>query len=96
MKRSKTYPLELYVNGVVEKTEVSSEETLLRVLRERLGYTDVKEGCGKGDCGSCAVLLNNRPVNACLTLAKQAHGQNVTTLKGIGTSEEPHPLQVTV
>jgi carbon-monoxide dehydrogenase small subunit len=92
-KRSKTYPLELYVNGLLEKTEASGQETLLGVLRERLGHTELKEGCGKGDCGSCAVLLNGRAVNACLTLAMQAHRQKVTTLKGIGTPERPHPLQ---
>ena len=85
--------MELYVNGLLEKTEASGKETLLEVLRERLGHTEVKEGCGKGDCGSCAVLLNGRAVNACLTLAMQAHRQKVTTLKGIGTPERPHPLQ---
>ena len=53
----------------------------------------MKEGCGKGDCGACAVLLNGKAVNACLTLALQAHKQKVVTLKGIGTPEKPHPLQ---
>ncbi len=53
----------------------------------------MKEGCGKGDCGACAVLLNGKAVNACLTLALQAHRQKVVTLKGIGTPENPHPLQ---
>jgi carbon-monoxide dehydrogenase small subunit len=93
MKSAKTYPLELDVNGTLERTEVAPGETLLHVLRERLGHTEVKEGCAKGDCGTCAVLLNGRAVNACLTLALQAHRQKVVTLKGIGTPERPHPLQ---
>jgi len=93
MKPKKTYPLELNVNEEWKKAEVSPDETLLHALREKFGHTEVKEGCGKGDCGACAVLLNGKPVNACLTLALQAHKQKVITLKGIGTSENPHPLQ---
>lgn len=93
MKPIKTYSLEINVNGEWKKAEVFPRETLLHVLRERLGHTEVKEGCGKGDCGACAVLLNGKPVNACLTLALQAHKQKVITLKGIGTPERPHPLQ---
>lgn len=93
MKKSKTYVLELNVNGVWEKTDVSPHDSLLQVLRDRLKHTDVKAGCGKGNCGTCAVLLNGKAVNACLTLALQAHRQEVITLKGIGTPENPHPLQ---
>jgi aerobic carbon-monoxide dehydrogenase small subunit len=93
MKKNTTYSVELVVNGERMAAEVSPTETLLHFLREKLGHTEVREGCGKGDCGACAVLLNGRPVNACLTLAVQAAGQNVITLKGIGTPENPHPLQ---
>jgi carbon-monoxide dehydrogenase small subunit len=93
MKDKKTYSLELMVNGEREKVEIHPRETLLYVLRERLGHTEVKEGCGKGDCGACAVLLNGRVVNACLTLALQANKQKVVTLTGIGTPQKPHPLQ---
>ncbi len=93
MKPRKTYPLEININGEWKKVEVSPSETLLHVLRERLGHTEVKEGCGKGDCGACAVLLNGKAVNACLTLALQAHKQKVVTLRGVGTIERPHPLQ---
>src|SRR4030065_701970 len=74
-KSSKTYVLDLNVNGEWKRAEV-------------------KEGCGKGDCGACTVLLDGKAVNACLTLALQAHKQKVVTLKGIGTLENPHPLQV--
>jgi carbon-monoxide dehydrogenase small subunit len=93
MKKKQTYPIELTVNGELKKTEVSAKETLLHVLREKLEHTEVKEGCGKGDCGACAVLLNGKAVNACLTLALQAHKQEVVTIRGIGTPERPHPLQ---
>jgi carbon-monoxide dehydrogenase small subunit len=93
MKKKQIYPVQLTVNGELKRTEVFAGETLLHVLRERLGHTEVKEGCGKGDCGACAVLLNGKAVNACLTLAVQAHQQEVVTIRGIGTPEKPHPLQ---
>ena len=66
--------------------------TLLQALRD-LGYTDVKNGCEKGDCGACAVLLDGRAVNSCLVLAWQADGSNIVTNAGLGTMENPHPLQ---
>jgi carbon-monoxide dehydrogenase small subunit len=93
MKKEKTYPLQININGEWKKAEVTPRETLLHVLREKLGHTEVKEGCGKGDCGACSVLLAGKPVNACLTLALQADGQTVVTVKGIGTPDKPHPLQ---
>jgi len=93
MKKPKTYLLEIILNGEWKKVEVEPQETLLYVLREKFGHTEVKEGCGKGDCGACAVLLNGKAINACLTLARQAHKQNIVTLKGIGSPEKPHPLQ---
>ena len=93
MKKQKTYLLEIILNGEWKKVGVEPQETLLYVLREKFGHTEVKEGCGKGDCGACAILLNGKPVNSCLTLALQADGQTVVTLKGIGTPEKPHPLQ---
>jgi len=93
MKKKQTYPIQLTVNGELKRTEVYAGETLLYALREKLGHTEVKEGCGKGDCGACAVLLNGKAVNACLTLALQADGLEVVTIQGIGTPERPHPLQ---
>ena len=89
----KTYLIEITLNGQRRKVEVSARETLLDVLRNKLGATEVKNGCGKGDCGSCAVILDGRAVNSCLTLALQANGKEVITLKGIGAEENPHPLQ---
>ena len=89
----KTYQIEIKLNGEWRKAEVTVRETLLDVLRNKLGAKEVKNGCGKGDCGTCAVILDGKAVNSCLTLALQANGKEITTLKGIGTEEKPHPLQ---
>jgi carbon-monoxide dehydrogenase small subunit len=89
----KTYRVKMVINGLDVEVSVSPGETLLEVLRERLGRTDVKAGCGKGDCGACAVLVDGMAVNSCLTLAMQANGKEVITLAGIGTRDTPHPLQ---
>lgn len=89
----KTYQIEIKLNRESRKVEVTARETLLEVLRDKLGATEVKNGCGKGDCGACAVLLDGRAVNACLTLALQADGREVITVKAIGTQEKPDPLQ---
>ncbi len=89
----KTYLIEIKLNKELKKVEVTAQETLLEVLRNKLGATDVKDGCGKGDCGACAVLLDGKAVNSCLTLALQANGKEVTTLRGIGNEKNPHPIQ---
>lgn len=89
----KIYQIEIKLNGEWRKAQVTVRETLLDVLRDKLGAKEVKNGCGKGDCGTCAVILDGKAVNSCLTLALQANGKEITTLKGIGTEEKPHPLQ---
>jgi aerobic carbon-monoxide dehydrogenase small subunit len=89
----KTYPVEIRLNGELVRTEASAHETLLDVLRKKMGAKEVKSGCAKGDCGACAVLLDGRAVNACLILAVQANGCEVVTVRGIGTEDSPHPLQ---
>jgi len=83
----------LKINGQEEKVSCQPGETLLYVLRNRLYHTEVKEGCGKGDCGACTVLLDGIPVDACLVLAYQAEGKEILTVKGLGTPEKIHPLQ---
>jgi len=80
------------INGREHKADVESNLTLLQLLR-RLGYTDVKSGCDKGDCGACAVLLNGKAMNSCLVLARQADGAEIVTNAGLGSMENPHPLQ---
>jgi carbon-monoxide dehydrogenase small subunit len=87
------HSIAISVNGQWMKTEVTALDTLLEVLRNSFGALDVKNGCGQGDCGVCTVLLDGVAVNSCLTLAAQADGREVTTLKGLGTPDDPHPLQ---
>jgi aerobic-type carbon monoxide dehydrogenase small subunit (CoxS/CutS family) len=84
--------IELTVNGTALARDVPVQETLMTFLR-REGYWSVKHGCETGECGACAVLLDNRPVNSCLILAVQAQGRIVTTLEALGTPEKLHPLQ---
>ena len=83
----------LHVNGQPETVTVPVHRTLLEVLRER-GHVEVKCGCEKGECGACAVLLDGEVVDSCLTLACKADGRAVTTVQGLGGSENPHPLQI--
>ena len=82
----------LTVNGREHHVALDPNVTLLQVLRD-LGYTDVKDGCGKGDCGACAVLMDGQAVNSCLVLAWQAEGAEIVTNSGLGTMNDPHPLQ---
>ena len=84
--------VKLNVNGRKHRVALAPNVTLLQALRD-LGYTDVKNGCEKGDCGACAVLLNGKAVNSCLVLAWQADGAEVVTNAGLGTMDDPHPLQ---
>lgn len=87
----KTITLE--VNGVAETAEVEVGQTLLRFLRDGLDLTGTKEGCNEGECGSCMVLLDGRPVNSCLVLAVEADGRSVTTVEGLSKEGLLHPLQ---
>jgi len=82
----------LNVNGREHWVALNPNVTLLQALRD-LGYTDVKNGCEKGDCGACAVLLNGKAINSCLVLAWQADGAEIVTDAGLGTMSNPHPLQ---
>lgn len=76
-------PLTLQVNGDVHEVGAPSHWTLLEVLRYRLGLTGSKQGCDKGDCGACTVLIDGKPVLACLTLAALAQGREITTIEGL-------------
>jgi putative selenate reductase molybdopterin-binding subunit len=85
-------PIQATVNGRPLAAPATAGTTLLEWLRGE-GLFGVKHGCETGECGSCAVLLDGRPVSACLTLAAQAHGRAVTTVEGIGSPDRPHPIQ---
>jgi carbon-monoxide dehydrogenase small subunit len=81
------------INGDVTEYVCDPEETLLDVLRDRLGLTGAKEGCGTGDCGACSVILDGRLVCSCLVLGAEAEGREVETIEGMATGETLHPLQ---
>ncbi len=81
------------INGEAAEFLCDAGETLLDVLRDRLGLTGSKEGCGTGDCGACSVVLDGRLVCACLVLGAEAEGRTVGTIEGMTTGEALHPLQ---
>lgn len=80
------------LNGDVRRVAVAPNETLLDVLRGKLGIKTPKEGCGRGDCGACTVLLDGKAVRSCLILAIEVDGQSVVTLEGVG-KDGPTALQ---
>ncbi len=81
------------LNGMTTEVLVNPNQTLVRMLREDLGLTGTKYGCGEGDCGSCTVLLDGEPVNSCLVLAAQVDGHQVITIEGVADGDKLHPLQ---
>jgi carbon-monoxide dehydrogenase small subunit len=87
------YPLTLTVNGDKVDLEVPPHRTLLDLIRNDLGLTGTKEGCGNGECGACTVLMDGQPVNACLVLALQAQGKEITTIEGLSRGGRLHSIQ---
>jgi aerobic carbon-monoxide dehydrogenase small subunit len=81
------------INGDTVDYLCEPDETLLDVLRNRLGLTGSKEGCGTGDCGACSVTLDGRVVCSCLVLGAEADGRDIGTVEGIADGEKLHPLQ---
>ncbi|MFC2083140.1 (2Fe-2S)-binding protein [Candidatus Bipolaricaulota bacterium] len=88
----KVINITLTVNGRTHELAVQPNAVLLQTLRD-LGYTDVKNGCEIGECGACAVLLNGKAVNSCMTLAAQTDGAKIITNAGLGTIDKPHVIQ---
>lgn len=86
-------PLTLKVNGKTEQLEVDTRTTLLDTLRENLHLIGTKKGCDHGQCGACTVLVNGRRLNACLTLAVMHQGAEITTIEGLGSPDNLHPMQ---
>jgi carbon-monoxide dehydrogenase small subunit len=87
------YKLYFSVNNRAVEILIEPHLTLLQVLRDTLGLTGAKEGCGTGDCGACTVLVNGVPINSCLMLAVEVEGQEVTTVEGLATNGELHLMQ---
>ncbi len=83
----------LRVNGVTHKVLVEPRWSLLYVVRDLLGLTGTKLGCGRGECGACTVLIDGRPRYACMTLAVEAEGRDITTLEGLMDGEKLGPVQ---
>lgn len=81
------------LNGRRVEVEAPPAASLLKVLREKLNIMSVKEGCGKGDCGACTVLLNGRAVHSCLTIMEQVEGAEIVTVEGLKRNDELDPLQ---
>ena len=85
--------IELTINGMKRKVETTHSTRLLDLLRDDLHLTGTKEGCGKGECGACTVIMNGELVASCLILAPQADGAVITTIEGIGDNECLDPIQ---
>jgi len=85
--------IRLQINGIWRTGWAIPGQTLLDFLRNELNCTEVKKGCGKGDCGACTVMMDGVSIDSCLTLAFQAEGASILTAKGLGSKENPHPLQ---
>jgi len=85
--------IQLSINRRPYTVDVEPHWTLLDMLRNELGMLGTKRGCDKGDCGTCTVLVNGRPVNSCLYLAVRANSKEILTVEGLETDEGLHPLQ---
>ncbi len=85
--------IEFRVNGKKAQLSVGGNQTLLELLRDQLDLTGTKRGCDSGDCGACTVLVDGQPVNACLVLAAEVAGSDITTIEGLEQDDKLHPLQ---
>ena len=81
------------VNGTEHTVLADTRDTLLELLRDRIGLTGAKEGCGNGNCGTCTVLMDGAAVSACLVLALEAPGHEIVTIEGLATGGVLHPIQ---
>lgn len=88
-----TNNIELTVNGVPYRVSIATDRNLSGVLRNELGLTGTKEGCDDCECGACMVLLDGQPINSCSYLAVQAQGREITTVEGLASGDDMHPLQ---
>ena len=88
-----TMPVSLTVNGKRRDLTLDTRTTLLDALREHLKLTGTKKGCDHGQCGACTAIVNGQRINSCLSLAVQHQGDEVTTIEGLGTPDNLHPMQ---
>jgi carbon-monoxide dehydrogenase small subunit len=85
--------INLRINGSPQEIAVEPSWTLLETVREALGYTGAKEGCGTGDCGACSMIVDGRLITSCLMLAPQADRREITTIEGLSHNGTLHPVQ---
>jgi carbon-monoxide dehydrogenase small subunit len=85
--------INLRINGESQELAVEPNWTLLETVREALGYTGSKEGCGTGDCGACSMIVDGRLITSCLMLAPQADGRTIVSIEGLATNGDLHPVQ---
>ena len=85
--------IQFTVNGKQQKLSINVKQTLLEVLRDDLGLTGAKYGCGQGECGACTVLVNGKAVSSCLIMAASVDGKEIITIEGLEKDGELHPLQ---
>ena len=86
-------PIEFTLNGKATSVDAPAHRLLLDLLRDEIGMTGTKEGCGTGDCGACTVYLNGKPVNSCLVLTGELAGADVVTIEGLKEGDAYHPIQ---
>jgi xanthine dehydrogenase YagT iron-sulfur-binding subunit len=91
--RLATIPVALEINGKVRDLHLDTRTTLLDALREHLQLTGTKKGCDHGQCGACTVLVDGVRINSCLSLAVMHQGNKITTIEGLGTPDNLHPMQ---
>jgi len=90
------YPIQFKLNGRMVKVEAPATINLLTLLRDYVNVTSPKFGCEQGNCGACTVILDGEAVNSCMVLGLIVDGREVITVEGIGTPQNPHPLQVSI
>ena len=93
MKHTMKQLISLRINEQSYDVEIDVQRTLLEVLRENIGLTGTKKGCGEGNCGSCTVIIDGKAINACLILAIEAQGKEIYTIEGLAKGGKLHPLQ---
>ncbi|MCL5036235.1 MAG: (2Fe-2S)-binding protein [Chloroflexi bacterium] len=88
-----TKHIEFTINGEDRSADVPPHITLLRFIRESMGLTGTKEGCGNGECGACTVIMDGEPVRSCLVLAAEINGKEILTIEGLAKDGKLHPIQ---
>lgn len=87
------HQIQVTINGETQQLTVDSHRTLLELLRDELKLFGARESCGMSVCGACTALVDGQPVSSCTYLAVRANGRSITTVEGLGTASEPHPVQ---